>query len=631
MRKYLFLIILGMIMFVPSVIASTPDYSMTELLEDKVSNGVSDFGDLLFVEKVYQSEHHVASLIQNYSYQQYDIMDWYGVSANVLDPSGSEQVIVSGSKYYFATAGVYTISSMVDSTIKDYITVSIADENTVEITDIDVPTGIEVNFSTYSFTLEDEKDVTATIKVDDDIEKGDYELTMNINGVAFTKEFEVLENINWTYDIDELNTSTVIKAGEGEYLGRIVITNQGNEDVEITTTKTGNQTDMLSVPQTQTLYRKNTVNLDFQAQVPTIRKSGVYEYDIKISGGGLNYTIPLNITVVDSINPVIESIEFSTDIVYVDNNISVVATDNDDVEKVIMSINDETDVELDKDSNLFTTTYQFNKLSRYVLEFCAYDVEENEACERMNKTFSQREVINETSKILNMPSVRYGKYSSLKLFNIVGDIENGVTITLDNYDDSSVGESSTPIFRIVDEDGSIKNFGQYDSQITLTDIGEYTLQIRADYETDISGILTVEMGEQYEQISDITFKVSFKSYDIPEDFSVNWLNGRDMVCNVNDTGNLDTSFYSCLLTYPIDTRADDISIPTTVSENEDMEQEIQDIQTQSDKDKAKSGWIIGILIGVLLVTILWAVFIITWYPYMRIQTGKTKALGGNSK
>ena len=81
MRKYLFLIILGMIMFVPSVIASTPDYSMTELLEDKVSNGVSDFGDLLFVQKVYQSEHHVASLIQNYSYQQYDIMDcfWFKI------------------------------------------------------------------------------------------------------------------------------------------------------------------------------------------------------------------------------------------------------------------------------------------------------------------------------------------------------------------------------------------------------------------------------------------------------------------------------------------------------------------------------------------------------------------------
>ena len=79
-----------------------------------------------------------------------------------------------------------------------------------------------------------------------------------------------------------------------------------------TYSKEGNQTGIMSIPQAQTLYRKNIISLDFQIQVPRVLKPGVYKQEIIIAGGGITKIIPINITITDSILPTIDSIDGCT-------------------------------------------------------------------------------------------------------------------------------------------------------------------------------------------------------------------------------------------------------------------------------------------------------------------------------
>lgn len=624
MRKSILLAGILLLIAIPNVIASTPNFEITNLLENEATNGNNDFGNLLFVEKPYFSDYHNKSVISQEIYQQYDILQWRGDSIKITNPKNVDTVLVNSSEYYFEDIGIHQITSMTNSSETAIISINPADPIHINITDINIPIGFEFNFSNNDFDFETEKSISADLSIDDDVEFGDYDILYKVNGVQKKQSIELLKVINWSEDDENLSKSQTIKSGDGIYLGRIILENKGNEDVEITVAKDGNQTGMLGIPQPQTLYRKNIMNLDFQINVPTITPAGIYEMEIIISGGGIIKTIPINITVIDAIAPTIELIDFSTDKVFVDNLISVTATDNDDVANVTITYDGET-YGFKKDANLFTRTEKFTKLSRYIFNFCATDVEGNKVCQIVNKTFEQQDVIEGEQKVMNMDSMRYGKYSRMFLFNITKKLDEDIVLEIVNYEKYPVESNQTPVFRVVDDDGSIKNFGKYNSEIRIADAGNYYFEVRGDEELDINGILRATVPDQYKEIQDITFKVSFKDYDVPKDFSVNWVNGRNVDCKVEDTGNLDTSYYACELKYPIDTRASDISIPTTVQERNKFENEANDVRKELDDSKRKSGWVIGIMVAFFVLLILYTVFMVLYYPYIRMQTGKTSS------
>jgi len=623
MKKIIIVLLILSLIFIPNVIASTPSFSVTELLEDSLNNGESNFGDILFVENTYITDYHPMSIIQSGAFQKYDTLNWLGLnSVKIVAPNLQETILVNGSQYYFTQTGIHHITSLVNSSETNLITISQEDDNIVNINNIVVPNGFEVLFSTTSFILNNERNVPVDIIVDDDVENGDYSLSYDVNNITYTKDVEILENINWTMDDDNFTNNPTIKAGEGQYLGRVIIENIGNQNIEIVVSKSGNNTGMIGIPQPQTLYRKNIMNLDFQAQVSTITSAGEYDITLLIVGGNISKEIEMTVTIIDAINPIIESINFSSDKVFVENEIRVIATDNDDVVKLTLEY-DNKDIEFEKDGNLFTKTIEFTKLSKYILNFCAEDEEGNVVCEEINKTFIKVDVIEGNQNVLNMDSMRYGKYSRIYLFNITENTNEDVIVNLFSYDTiPNLKNNTIPVFRIVNQDGSIKNFGKYDNEVRLNSIGEYFFEVRADIEVDITGILRIEMEEQYKEIEDITFNVDFKTYDVPNDFSVPWINGRDMICKVEDTGNLDTSYYDCSLTFPIDTRAEDISIPTTVGEKNQIEGIADKVRDELSKSKSNSGWVIGITIALLLIVILWGLYYIFWFRYIRFKTGK---------
>ncbi len=618
-----YLLFVFLILLVPSVLASTPNFDVTQLFIDEVSNGEVDFGELLFLERQYGSDIHTLNTISNLQVQKYDILEWNGgYSIKIKNSNGLEQILVTGSEYYFSESGIHYIISMANESNYATIVVDAEDEIFIDIEDIDVPVGFDLTLEPMSFILNDERVVNAVLNVDDDVEPDDYQISYKINDEIYTKTFEVIENINWTMNLTNFTSNITVPSGQGLYVGRIIVENTGNKDIEILVQKVGNESGILSIPQPQTLYRKNIIALDFQLQIPRILKAGDYDLEIVISGGNITKRVPLNISVTDSIFPTIDSIEFSSDNVFVNNDIKVYATDNNNVKNLTLTFDGQT-YPFNKDGNLFTRTFMFTKISRYVLTFCAEDEQGNKFCEEINKTFEKMNVIDGYEKVLNMNAMKYGKYSNIFLFNITGNLTEDIVVELVNYNSVPKLENNSVIFRIVDEDGSIKTFSKYEGQVIISEPGVYYFEVRADEEVDIDGVLRFNIPEQYEGLADSTFKVSFKDYEVPQDFEIAWVNGRDLICEVEDTGNLETSEYKCLLTYPISVRPEDISVPTTVSERDNFENEANKVREELNDVKTKNAWVLGITIGILVIVILVAIFYVLWYPYLRIQTGKT--------
>lgn len=612
--KYLLL----MILLIPTVFASTPQFSVNYLFENEVINGNIDIGDILFLKQPYQSDVIQRQTISNFTLQEYDVLKWMGnESIKVRNPQLSESILVAGSEYYFSSDGLYQIFSMLNNSDMAYITVIDSKPNTINITEVNVPIGMSLVFSNTSFLLENEKTIGLTLDIDDDVMYGDYALSFKINNISKSHQFKVLRNFNWTINDTNLTKNIIIKNGESKYLGRIELINNGNMDVEITTTKYGNDSHMIGIPQPQTLYRKNQLFIDIQAQVPTIQLPGNYTLNIRMDGGNITQNVSLNVTVQDSILPSIDQVNFSSDRVFVNNNITVIATDNNDVKSVILYFDDK-NVVLKKDGNIFTGSYLFDKLSQYNMQLCAEDIEKNKVCEDINRTFIKLKVIEGHNKSIQMPSVKFAKYSSKFLINLSVDVPEGISLQLVSFE-GNTQINNTALIRVVDEDGSIKQFTQFTNDVKIFDKGTYTIEVRSDIEGDFEGLLRFDVPEYIESVQDTTFRVSFKNYDVPLDFTQEWIDGRQFECKVIDTGDLDSSYFNCEITYPISLKAGTLSVPTTNEERQKFKDEANLVREELAKNKRKQAWIISILILVPIIILLWGLYMVLIYPTLRVR------------
>lgn len=610
------------LILVNSVSASSPSYDFTDLTDEKLLNGENDVGDLLFIYEDYITEIHTLTKITNITLQRFDTILWQSSkSIKIIPPIGVEQILVNGNSYKISNQGIYTIQSITNTSEFSTITSSIEDENRINLTVLDQPNGLELDFDPKTFLLNDEESVEVNIEVDDDIEPGSYDFTYQISVadeiVNVTKSFIVLENINWTINTSTLTNQTY-KTGDSVFFGYVELENIGNKNVEITLSKTGNKSYMLGIPQPQTLYKKSVLRLNFQLQVPTVEVPDEYDIELIIEGGDIIETIPFTITIQDSLKPNIESISFSTDKVYKENDLTVIATDNNDVTRVELTYDGQT-IKLVKDGNKFTIQQKFIKLSRYVMNFCAYDEINNSVCEIVNKTFIKDNVVSFDDPSLELPTKKITKYSKIHLLDINKTIPEGVVIQLVELNIVGGSGNYSPTVRIIDQDGTVKTFSQYENQVKITDVGEVFLEVRSDVVSDYNGILRIILPDYVEEVEDISFKVGFKDYDVPEDFTLPWFDDRTVICEVEDTGDLETSQYTCEMNFPIDVAKEDLSFPTTAREKSKLDTDVEVVRDELSKSKGRSATIITLLIMILIVVVGGTYFYINVFPYVRIK------------
>lgn len=611
-----------LLFLVPSVIASTPNFNFIDNMEDELNIGQNDAGNLVLTATTYTPNIYNLNLYNPINIQQYDIIRWTGNNtATITSPSSTQTVLTFNTTYQLNQVGNYILSSLTNSSLSTTVTASLADFNLVNIQKTSVPNGFAIELSDTNFIIQNEKVVSVDIEVDDDVSPNNYSFVYKINNLTKTHIFEVLEKQDWAIVNETINETIHAKVGDNFYLGNYIIENRGNVDLEIKTSKTGNQTHILSAPQPFTLYKKTNARIDLQIQIPTTFKPGTYDIGLKIFSDKKNQTFPLRIIITDAILPTIDAINFSTDKAYKENLISIIAKDNNEVKNVTLKYDNKV-VLFDKDQQLFTKKITFDKLSRYVLEFCATDNDLNKKCVTLNKTFVKSGAIQDYKNTLTLPTKKVGKYSEIQIFNLTENIPEGITVEL--YDFVPVGKTTNNdsyIVRIIDGDGSVKTLNKYDTDTIITKKGLIKLEIRSEEVADFSGVLRFTIPQYVEEVSDLNFKVSFKDYDIPEDFTKKWLDNRNIECNVVDTGDLSSSYYDCNLEFPIDTRPEDISVPTTVKEREKFESEASTVQDELDSKKKQFSIftvIFSVLIIILILAFYYAVYV---YPYVRNTIG----------
>lgn len=606
-----------LLLLLPGVLASVPNNHITQLFDDEAINGENDIGELLIIAQQYSSQTYNRTNFTQVTLQRYDLFAWFGTeSVSVKDPLNRETILVPGAQYYVTQMGLHTVTSLLNSSKTFNIIATGEPQNFVDINIDHVPNGFELEFSMTDFVLIDEEIIEATLIIDDDIEPGEYTINYTVNEEVLEYTFTVLSNIDWNISDVSFEEEQSIKSGEDRYIGFIEVNNIGNQDVEITLNKKGNQSSIVVVPQSKTLFRKSSIKFDIQLDVPSVTPTGTYDITIIADDeSGKKQNITLEIEVIDALKPVIEQINFSTDKAFMENEIVVFATDNDDVVNLTLEYDDEK-IFFKKDQNRFTATLVFNKISKYEFDFCAIDITGNQACEAVNRTFIKIDAIQGTRKLIKLPTVQYSKYSEEFLFNLTEYIDEGVSIELVSIE-SSIRDDEMPTIRLVDEDGGIKRFNTYDNEIIIKEVGRYNLEIRSEIEGDYEGIIRFNVPEYVEEVTDVVFEVSFKSYDIPRDFSVDWF-GTNVVCEVIDTGDLDSSHRLCPIRIPIDISEKDIALPTTIREREQLDTQVVEVKEELLTSRKRAGLVITLLIVFLILSLIVLWYAINVYPYIRI-------------
>lgn len=595
---------------------------MSDTIDNELINGNNNIGELVFIEKQYNAENIAFGTFENVNAQQHDILKWQGdTSIAVTSPTLVETILTKGSNYYLIHSGEYTFRSLVNQSKTATIQAAVADDNTIEIDNIDTPNGFEVFISNKSFILDEEKVVSINVTVDDDVETGKYNISLDINNETVEYEFTVIENLAWEVALDTLNNSYVAKNGDNIYLGYVLLENKGNKDVEIEVLKTGVDNHLLIIPRQQTLYKKAELRVEFSVQVPTTQKPKSVNHTIFITGGEGNYTKEIQLDIKDAILPNIESINFSTDKAFKKNRITAIATDNNEVKNMTLNYNNNT-VVFNKNNQVFTTTVTFRKLSAYNLVFCAYDVDNNKNCVEVNRSFEETELVVDIENDVTLPTKKISQYARTRLFKLTQNTPEGVVVVLSEFlstTQSAINNSYN--IRVVDGDGSIKGFDKYNNEVTINKAGNVFLEVRSVEAIDYQGMLTLDLPEYATSVGDIQFTASFKDYDVPESFVKEWSYDSDLRCDVVDTGDLSDTHYKCTFQAPISIRPNDISIPTTISEREAFENKASEVEEELKNQKRRAATLISFLVVIVLATGGFAYYMLAHYPYVRITKG----------
>lgn len=617
MKKIFLLFMLALSL--PLVFASTPNFEVTNVLEDEMINGDDlSFGELLFIEKAYLPDFYEMSSIIPATYQKYDILTWTSTSSvKIKNPSGVETFLFFNSQFQFDQDGVYILVSPLNSSITSNLVITAQDPIFVNLSQNNDLNGMDFVFSEENFDFDVEKVISVNATIDKDVDPDEFEFLFGANNESYTHKFNVTENINWSMNTENLTTDISLKNGDTEFLGRIEIVNEGNFPVEIFVNKDSAYGYLIGTPAPATLYKNSQMFINLQSQIPQVLDPGVYDIELIISGGAIERTLNFSFNITDSIAPIIESINFSTDRVLVDNEITIVATDNNRIKNVTLEYDNET-VFFNRDGNVYSQTVKFHKISSYLLNFCAEDDHNNTKCMEMNKSFVKLNTLSGSKTVLELPSKKMGTYSNEAIFTLDDRVPEGVEIQLLSVTGKSV-INATPTIRIVSESGSIKQFTEYVNSVIIYDKGQYKLEVRYDSVESFDGVLRVTTPDYIDPIQDITFKVAFKSYDIPQNYVVDLAGGEVFNCVVKDTGNLDTSKRTCSVDYNIDIAREDIVIPMTVQQRDAIQKQADDVQTKYDNYRGKAILTIVFISVLILFIVAYLLYLIFIYPYSRIQ------------
>jgi hypothetical protein len=602
-----------------SVFASRPDYSVVIDIPAELEQGINDANILIKKNNPIPDEYNITQC-QDINIQQYDIIRWRGTEQETLEINN--ELLTLNNFKQFSTIGTYYFNC---SQNQYSLNINRMDDYNINIINNNI-NGIAINYDKNNFILNSDTLINLDINVSNSLISNNYNLVFNISDNITQKIINrniivaIKENKQFIVINDNINESIAINTAESQLLGDIQFKNIGNIDYIMNITVNGNISRLLIHQQPQIIYKDSFVYYNFNIVVPSTTPKGIYSGTIIFGNDVFSYNKTLNITVKDNISPVIETLDIDTNILYIPNKISSIIKDNIEVASATISFLNNSYI-MKKDNQLFFYETNFTDLREHDFKICASDFDNNVVCKELNFTFIKLDAFNLSTPLVNMPKVKTNTFSKTMIINNSFNIKNQ-KICLKNFvDENNININSYDI-RLMDKHQNYVFFSESNNCSNLYD-GENYLQIRLNNYSRYSFELHFNVSEFIETISYLRVSGAFLEYDISPTFSLEW-NGvpNGYICEPIDTGEYDTSYMKCVAQYPIDIRAGDISIPTTVRERQRFDTEVQEQNDIYMKEKKTLSFIIVFFIILSLFLGIGIYFISEIYPYLFLINDK---------
>jgi len=615
MNKIYLILIIAALFCIPVAYSATRDYNYeVEIDANFSSNGsIKSIGNIIFYSQIVDSEVIVISNINN-SYgnlngTKFDVLEVSGQNSVKLKllPDGEEISLIPGGIYEFTTAGIYKVWKFIDDNVTGTIDIK-------EINDITLNLGIDcladLTLNQSSLILGEEDSIQIISNISQNFPSGDYDLKINvqnngevkiISGTFHRDEVKVFELVE-----DNMANGTV-KMGEVGEFGFIKLRNVGNVQFSVII-NISDYDDILSYTSPVSLYPGLDIKIPVFYSISHSTELGDRNGTLKITNNNQVWDKKLSINIADSINPTIFNISFEGD-KFIKERITtlVIADDNENIANVTCKWDNLTIV-LGEDGKFYRGSLLFDNVGVKNLRYCVRDTSNNTNCTTMSINVTKQNYINYTETV-KLPSTRYNKFSEGVIFNV----SKPMVITIKLVDINYEGNYT---MRIEDGRGVEQYIEGRGGKVTIDNSGQVRIGIMGRTEGEFSGILLITVPLSHESIGRITFSGKVLDYDIPAPIHQEWF-GSWLDCDVEDTGQFETSKIKCKIDFPISADLDNTILPVTPEGKETlMFSHKQEIDTLSDRVIGKN-IIIGCLIFLSIMLIALLIFMVRIHPILR--------------
>lgn len=614
------LLLMLLILFcIPIVMGATQDYEIVvQVEEDLISGENNDVGTFLFKKLDPVSEIIDFNTCSNITIGNYDKLNWVGTAAYIELSNGltliknNPRTIISETQLtYICDAETYEI--VVVPLVQPSINIS-----TIRIN------GFDIVYNKNNFILNNDEIVDIEIDVDEDILVTEYPIIFNFGNKNHEIRFEIVEDKSYSVQNSTINSSVLINAGDSQHIGNLKVENIGNVNFELNLTTKGNGSELLIYPELQTLFRNTYSLLNFNVLVPSTHSTGNYTAELYIDDDNIKN---ITIMVKDNSIPTIEDVTFDKEVLFVDCELSAIVKDNIEVNKVEVTINNDT-YQMIKDNQLYTFKNKYTNKTVYNFTMCAYDNQLNKACVKFEKEFSPLQPFNNITNEKTMPTLQQNKNGKRMILNLTEDVD--INITLTNFFNTVNANFTNYEIKLLDDENNYEFFeDRYNRTLSLykgLNYIELNSGIIGDYYFD----LEINTPDYVDTLKYIRIYGEVKNYTISDEFKLDW-NGVEngFYCTNHDTGEFETSYKECFAKYPIDVEADDISIPTTVKERKKFDNDVKDLKEEYNNTTDRLSSFATFSFAALIILIIVMVFLIYIKPYVRFKVGKTITRGNN--
>ena len=611
------LIFFFLILAVPLVYSADYDIDITFDLEEEVPVGEFNLGNIIIEPKIINNEVIPINESTDYSITRGDkIKNKYNHSIKLGD-----HILVQNEVINMDTYGSYQIKKL-DDIVLGYVYVNILDSENLVFTTNDNLFNLE--FSDDDITLNDLDEISINVTVNTSLiivpDRYYFDISYQIDDdPVVTIEQDILVRKFENISVSIINCTKEMPILSHGVFCDFELENTGNVMVDLEVSIDGFEKYFYFPENVGSFPRDKRIVIAYYdlSREPPLTKS--YLKNVTFKSDNLNVNIPVNFSFVDKIYPYIRNFSISDLEVLrpYNNTVEVIENYNLTFVRARLYNNEQLINEWDLPKykfDFYSVSFTPQTIGQYRLEIWAKDRAENLNITPYNFNVNKLNAIKNQSN-LRFNKVKFDKYRHTELFYVDKDIDFGVEISQLNYKDNCTWEMN-----VLNKDTGNEAFIQRENtKITFNQKGNYTIGFKGECVADLlNGQIKITVPNYHEDVPTIIFSGEIIDYNIPDNIVDKTFNDGTLNCDVQDTGEIETSTYRCTIVYPLAKGVLDI-MPVSVESYDNTMLEHEDKVSGLKKSNRNKIIFIVLMFIIMGLLILWVMFSIYVYPTLRFR------------